>query len=92
MRPCISITEIVRPSVRPSVGPRVTLSLETGKLIIVITNNKSFHHTVIPSNMRTHRWPYGPCSLLQSSFGLKLIHQFSAQITGGGRGRGGGFF
>ena len=21
----------------------------------------SYHHAIIPSNTRTHRWPYGPC-------------------------------
>ena len=76
MRPRISITGFVRRSVGrsvcPSVGPLVTLSWKAREIIIfeqiivgrgildeyhVITS--LYKHFII---MRTHRWPYGPCS------------------------------
>ena len=53
MRPCISITGFVCPSVCRSLHPRVTLSSKTGKSMILIANNdvscnliiiQSFHH------------------------------------------------
>ena len=65
MLPCI----FLRWSVHRSVTPSVTILWNSVKIELFRrikarrsqACHESYHHVIIPSNMRTHRWPYGSC-------------------------------
>ena len=90
MRPRISITGSVLPSVRPLVrrlvGWSVTLSSQTREIDILDQIVKKNH--VITSlcnnsiSKRTHRWPYGPCfNELHLLFSKKILWEAASSTT-----------